>query len=211
MSTGPSRARRQLAARLALQKQQALDAAAANNEGSEEDGKNSPLNFGNNRSFSTADHVLNTVFAKGETEDSSGNAMHDADTTGDLDHQSSSFSGFQDVSGYSDSSSDEDGSLPMESVERKFRLPVDAFDDDDEMGDMVGPSTSYSDEDDETIIQEALGYSTFLDSDHHGLDGSVYPEERELTPDSARGQDNSDGEDDGLVEILVPGKRSVTK
>ncbi|EZF45400.1 hypothetical protein H112_01572 [Trichophyton rubrum D6] len=188
LSSGPSRARRQLAARLALQKQQALDAAAATNESSEED-----------------------VFAKGESEDSSGNAMHDADTTGDLDHQFSSFSGFQDVSGYSDSSSDEDGSLPMESVERKFRLPVDAFDDDDEMGDMVGPSTSYSDEDDETIIQEALGYSTFLDSDHHGLDGSVYPEERELTPDSARGQDNSDGEDDGLVEILVPGKRSVTK
>ncbi|EFR03850.1 kinetochore protein 1 extragenic suppressor [Nannizzia gypsea CBS 118893] len=188
LSTGPSRARRQLAARLALQKQQALDAAAANNEDQEEDG-----------------------FAKEEGEDSSGNAMHDADTAGDSDHQSSSFSGFQDVSGYSDSSSDEDGSLPMESVERKFRLPVDAFDDDDEMGDMVGPSTSYSDEDDETIIQEALGYSTFLGSDHHGLDGSVYPEERELTPDSARGQDNSDGEDDGLVEILVPGKRSVTK
>ncbi|KAM5445548.1 sporulation-induced protein [Microsporum audouinii] len=212
LSTGPSRARRQLAARLALQKQQALDAASgsAANESSEQDGERFYVDT-DNRSSVTTNEPLKTTGENSSQNYSSINTLHDSSgNPGNSDRQSS-FSGFQNVSGYSDSSSDEEGSLPMESVERKFRLPVDAFDDDDEMGDMVGPSTSYSDEDDETIIQEALGYSTFLGSDHHTLGGSGYPEDRELTPDSARGQDNSDGEDDGLVEILVPGRKSVTK
>ncbi|KAF3481364.1 SIT4-Associating protein ser/thr phosphatase [Arthroderma uncinatum] len=210
LSTGPSRARRQLAARLALQKQQALEAASgsAANEHPEQDGESSHGNA-DNRSVNSTDDVSYAAFPTGEN--GSSKPVHDSSGTlpEGIKPQGSLFSGFQTVSGYSDSSSDEDGSLPMESVERKFRLPVDAFDDDDEMGDMVGPSTSYSDEDDETIIQEALGYSTFLGSGHT-LEDTGYPEERELTPDSARDQDNSDGEDDGLVEILVPGKRSVT-
>lgn len=113
---------------------------------------------------------------------------------------------FHEPSGYSSSSSD-DGEA-IESVRSKTRVPLDMYDDDDDdedIGDMIGPTSSYSDnddDDDETIIREALGYSTFLAPGTLPGDGSSG------MLDSTERNDSSDGEDEGLVEILVPGKRA---
>lgn len=82
------------------------------------------------------------------------------------------------------------------------------------MGEMVGPSLSVgsgmmdSDEEDEAIINESLGYSNLFSvgkyKGYHGSHalGSNFDDEDQ--------NDSSDGEDDGLVEILVPGRKSST-
>lgn len=80
-------------------------------------------------------------------------------------------------------------------------------DDDDEMGEMVGPSVGTSmmaadsDDEDEAIINESLGYPSLGANRFKEYAGSPYGEDD--------GQnDSSDGEEEGLVEILVPGRKN---
>lgn len=121
--------------------------------------------------------------------------------------------GFSPPESLSTNSSDEGGDGPSESVRRTVRVPLEV-DDEEEMGEMVGPSFSAgsgmmdSDEEDEAIINESLGYSNLFSVGRykgyrgsHGL-GSHFDEDDD--------DDSSDGEDDGLVEILVPGRKSST-
>ncbi|KAK2736606.1 hypothetical protein FQN57_000723 [Myotisia sp. PD_48] len=208
LSMGPSRARRQLAVRLALQKQQAAESEAEKTTISgSHDGSVVPNNPATTKS------PASPTENDDPEQNGSGRPILDSSIehsgTGYRTQPPSFFSSFQSTSGYSSSSSDEDGGDPVESVERKFRLPVDVFDDDDdddETTDMVGPSTSYSDDDDdETIIREALGYSSFFSSDR-SLGDPISSHDGDFIPDSEH-QENSDGEDDGFVEILVPGRR----
>ena len=108
-------------------------------------------------------------------------------------------SGFQPSSAYSSSSSDDDETI--EAVQRNYRLPLEVYDD-DEIGDMVAPSAGFGsfsddDEDEETLIRETIGYSDFFGPGHY-IDGTS------LSPADTQ---NSDDEDEGLVEILVPGRR----
>ena len=124
--------------------------------------------------------------------------------------------GFSPPDSLSTNSSDEGGEGPTESVRRTVRVPleVDDDDDDEEMGEMVGPNFSTgsgamdSDEEDEAIINESLGYSNlFSVGKYKGYHGSQPP--RSNFEDDEQ-NDSSDGEDDGLVEILVPGRKSST-
>lgn len=95
-----------------------------------------------------------------------------------------------------------------------MRVPLEVDDDDDEMGEMVAPDSSAgptmvdSDEEDEAFMNESLGYPNLFSVGKYkgyrgsqGLGSSYEAEEQ---------NDSSDGEDDGLVEILVPGRKSST-
>lgn len=86
---------------------------------------------------------------------------------------------------------------------------MDDFDEDDEdIGDMVVPTAGvasvYDDveeDSDDGLISEPLGYSSFLGDSHcpggGNSNGETIPEEKAAS---------SDEDDDGLVEIMVPGK-----
>jgi len=121
--------------------------------------------------------------------------------------------GFTPPDSPSTDSSDDDGGATPQTVRRKVRIPLEVDDDDDDMGEMVGPGTSTgmmdSDDEDEAIINESLGYSSFYGSSRYGGSrplGSHFDDE-----DEDEQNDSSDGEeDDGLVEILVPGKKPST-
>lgn len=103
-------------------------------------------------------------------------------------------------------SSDDDGD-PADTMRRRVRVPLEV-EEDDEMGEMVGPNatgTFDSDEEDEAIINESLGYSNFPAPSRY----SGFRRSRAVSGNFEDEQnDSSDGEDDGLVEILVPGRKS---
>lgn len=204
MSLGPSRARRQLAARLAAQKQQ-----AANNADAEEEGN---TNEGEPRS---SQYSGNPFVIAGVDDDAEGNnsAFPDSDFPPNADETfSPTFptSGFSPPDSLSTNSSDDDGDGHSGAVRRETRVPLEVEDEDDDMGEMVGPSASGmidSDDEDEAIINESLGYSNLpAQSRYSGFRrsravGSHFDDDH---------NDSSDGEDDGLVEILVPGRKSST-
>lgn len=110
---------------------------------------------------------------------------------------------------FSTNSSDDEHA---EGTRRGNRAPLEVEDDDDEMGEMVGPSVGSSmmaadsDDEDEAIINESLGYPNlgadrYKDFRTSQIGASPYGEDD--------GQnDSSDGEDEGLVEILVPGRKN---
>lgn len=104
-------------------------------------------------------------------------------------------------------SSDEDRDH-TDTMRRRVRVPLEVEEDDDEMGEMVGPSatgTFDSDEEDEAIINESLGYSNLPAPSRY----SGFRRSRAVSGNFEDEQnDSSDGEDDGLVEILVPGRKS---
>lgn len=200
LSTGPSRARRQLAARLAAQKQQSAE-NAANNEGQEN-------NDQQESAWSSNPFVITGV---DDDTDEANTAFPNSDFGSNNKH-SPTFpeSGF----GFSDSfpaNSSSDEQANAESVRRQVRVPLEVEDeDDDEMGEMVGPSgigMMDSDDEDEAIINESLGYSNLSGPGRYNgfrrsrAVSSHYEDEQ---------NDSSDGEDDGLVEILVPGRKSST-
>ncbi|EDN03737.1 predicted protein [Histoplasma mississippiense (nom. inval.)] len=117
---------------------------------------------------------------------------------------------------YSSNSSDEGDELSTEAVQRKGRLPLEVDDDDtDEMGDIAGPHTelvsTYSDEEDGTLVGEPLGYSNFFENAPYGSSTSgtrMRNSGGNILLDSKDRNDSSDGEeDDGLVEILLPGRK----
>lgn len=104
------------------------------------------------------------------------------------------------------SGSDDDEEGRHESMRRAERIPLEAEDDDDEMGEMVGPSVGSgmmdSDDEDEAIINESLGYPNLGADRYKNL-------RKAQAGDSPFGdQNSSEEEDEGLVEILVPGRKS---
>lgn len=117
---------------------------------------------------------------------------------------------FRPPDSFSTNSSDEE--QHTEGTQRGDRAPLEVEDDDDEMGEMVGPSVGTSmmaadsDDEDEAIINESLGYpnlgaNRYKDFGASGIGASPYGEDD--------GQnDSSDGEEEGLVEILVPGRKN---
>ena len=109
----------------------------------------------------------------------------------------------------STNSSDEEGDGYAESVRRRVRVPLEVEeDDDDEMGEMVGPSASGmidSDDEDEAIINESLGYSNLPPPSRYN--GFRHSRTVSSHFDDDDHNDSSDGEDDGLVEILVPSRK----
>lgn len=199
LSTGPSRARRQLAARLAAQKQ-----AAENPEG-EESGQIEE----NDPQWSTNPFVIAGI---DDDTEGGGSAFPNTDFGGAGDTTFSPFpeSGFSPPDSLSSNSSEGDGEGQGESLRTRVRVPLEVEDDDDEMGEMVGPSATGlidSDEEEEAIINESLGYSNLTGPNRYsGLRRSGDPSAH--AEDEAN--DSSDGEDDGLVEIQVPGRKSST-
>jgi SIT4-associating protein SAP185/190 len=111
----------------------------------------------------------------------------------------------------STNSSEDENDGRAEAVRRQVRIPLEVDDDDDdEMGEMVGPSSigmMDSDDEDEAIINESLGYSNLSGPGRY----NNFPRARAVSSHYEDEQnDSSDGEDDGLVEILVPGRKSST-
>lgn len=196
MNIPPSRARRQLAARLALHKQKADEAAAA------ESGSSAFPDFGHSETSDISD-----PFALDAPEE------EDVDLTGPLSPRSAQE---KDQSAFYVSrqlhsllGSDQFGSdatntrSSSSSFKRRMPLDIDDEDDDEEMGEMVGPSGEGfgdSDEDDESL-GEPLDFSKYGIGRPIGGDGQSDDAEEDQ-------QDESDGEDEGLVEIMVPGKKA---
>ncbi|RDW60464.1 SAPS family protein [Aspergillus mulundensis] len=186
LSLGPSRARRQLAARLAAHKQ-----AAENAEGGEnEEGKHGSTEF----------QWPSDNFGQGSNDHSSefppGNAS------------SPTFpeSGFSPEETFSTDSSDEGDDFGG-SRRRKERVPLEVDDDDDDMGEMVGPSMEShlldSDDEEDAILNESLGYPELGPGQYKSFRSSRLGP----SPFGDDQNDSSEGEDEGLVEILVPGKK----
>ncbi|KAI9931354.1 hypothetical protein MW887_011018 [Aspergillus wentii] len=206
LSLGPSRARRQLAARLALQKQQAAD--NADKEGEEKKETNDG---------STDSQWPSNPFVIAGLDDDAGQSPSSAAfpstdfVPGGKDEPFSSptfpDSGFSPPDSFSDNSSDDDGEGKRT---RQVHVPLNVDDDDDEMGEMVGPTSGSgmmdSDEEDEAIMNESLGYPN-LGADRYK---SFRRSRVGASPFGDDENDSSDGEDDGLVEILVPGRKNST-
>ncbi|EEH20909.1 hypothetical protein PABG_03140 [Paracoccidioides brasiliensis Pb03] len=223
----PSRARRQLAARLAAQKERAETAATSppsgNNSSYAEDatsgdsGHLESLGFG----LSTILDPFGSPALRHEGYDlpAMGNtSSYDAFSShftqyGVPSSPPSTISSFPQIHSYSSNSSDDGDELSTEAVQRKVRLPLEVDDDEDEMGDIVSPNTeivsTYSDEEDETIVGEPLGYSSFFESAHYGgTSGTrIRSVGGRLFQSEDRHDSSDDEEDDGLVEILVPGRK----
>ncbi|KAJ5544252.1 hypothetical protein N7513_007063 [Penicillium frequentans] len=204
LSTGPSRARRQLAARLAAQKQQAAeneDGEAAEDRVHEAESRDSQW-------------PSNPFVIAGIDDDAEGGntAFPNADFGSNADQTFAS--GFHE-GGFSppdtlSNSSDEDGDSHAEAMRRRVRVPLEVDEDDDDMGEMVGPSATGmidSDEEEDAIINESLGYSNLPHPNRYT--GFRRPRAVSSHFDDEQ-NDSSDGEDDGLVEILVPGRKSST-
>jgi SIT4-associating protein SAP185/190 len=201
LSLGPSRARRQLAARLAAQKEK-----SENPEGDNE-----------TRDEETEDHEsawpTNPFVIAGIDDDAEGgnSAFPNSDFGSANAKHSPTFpsSGFSPPDSLSTNSSEDEGDGHAASVRRQVRVPLEVEDDDDdEMGEMVGPSSMGmidSDDEDEAIINESLGYSNLSGPGRY----SGFRRSRAVSSHYDDEQnDSSDGEDDGLVEILVPGRKS---
>ncbi|KAK2797119.1 hypothetical protein FQN50_009310 [Emmonsiellopsis sp. PD_5] len=226
----PSRARRQLAARLALQKQQAAEAASAS-QSADGNQKQNATSSGSGSGLST-----NETFGLSSVSDPFGSPAHETEAAASTSSGSRIFippyipirrgpsppppsipDFHQGSLEYSSNSSDEGGEESAEAVQRKFRLPLEVDDEDpDDMGDIIGPNneivSAYSDDDeDETLVGEPIGYSHFFDSTRYGSSSGIGRRSGgggDLLFESEDRHDSSDGEeDDGLVEILVPGRK----
>ncbi|KAG0160120.1 hypothetical protein PDIDSM_7647 [Penicillium digitatum] len=205
LSLGPSRARRQLAARLAAQKQQT-------SENEEDDGEDRGAEGSGDRDSDWPSNPF--VIAGIDDDDAEGgsSAFPNSDFGSAKVKHSPTFpqSGFSPPDSLSTNSSEDEGDGHAESVRRRVRVPLEVEDDDDEMGEMVGPGgigMMDSDDEDEAIINESLGYSNLSGLGRYNnfrrprAVSSHYEDEQ---------NDSSDGEDDGLVEIMVPGRKSST-
>lgn len=202
----PSRARRQLAARLALHKQQAE--AAQNSEGSSSGGAGDA--HANDEQWQSNPFVI-----AGMEDDNTGSAATEF-TAVESNETSSSptyHTGFTPPGSPSTGSSDEAAGEANETVRRKVRVPLevddedDDDDDDDEYGEFRSGKARDSDEEEEAIINESLGYSSFFGPSRYGSYNRPYGGRDGFDDDE--GNDSSDGED-GLVEILVPGRKSTS-
>ncbi|KAL4752902.1 hypothetical protein BDW72DRAFT_169892, partial [Aspergillus terricola var. indicus] len=188
LSLGPSRARRQLAARLAAQKQAAENAES----GETEDEKHRSTEFqwpsdtfGGQESNAGPSSEFPAANASSPTFPESGFSPSDSFSTGSSD-EGDDFGG---------------------SRRRKERVPLEVDDDDDDMGEMVGPSMEShmmdSDEEEDAILNESLGYPELGPGQYKSFRSSRLGH----SPFGDDQNDSSEGEDEGLVEILVPGKK----
>jgi SIT4-associating protein SAP185/190 len=226
LNIAPSRARRQLAARLALHRQQAAEAAANPDKASSDlDTKHM------SRVDDEAEPWQSNPFVISGLDDESGSLNFQFSDSSSL-HRDGVLSsptfprtGFTPPGSPSTASSDGDESTP-EAVRRKVRIPLEVDDDgdeeeedddDDDMGEMVAPSSGPdmidSDEETEAIMNETFGYSNFFGTSRYGGLGRSHMKNtsgRSHFDDDADAQnDSSDGEgDDGLVEILFPGRKT---
>ncbi|KAF9883058.1 hypothetical protein FE257_004137 [Aspergillus nanangensis] len=210
LSLGPSRARRQLAARLALQKQQPSDTG----DETHEEGQQTTSHDNDNSQWPTNPFVIAGLEDDNDGTGSSARAAFPSTdfTTGHKDEPFSPTypeSGFSPPDSFSTNSSDEEGEGRTEGTRRRERVPLEVDDDEDDMGEMVGPSVGSdmmdSDEEDEAIMNESLGYpdlgaARYKSFRQSRMGASPYGDDDQ--------NDSSDGEDDGLVEILVPGRKS---
>ncbi|KAJ5762405.1 uncharacterized protein N7511_005787 [Penicillium nucicola] len=203
LSLGPSRARRQLAARLAAQKEKSENP----------DDDNEPR--GEEIEDQESDWPTNPFVIAGVDDDAEGgnSAFPNSDFGSANAKHSPTFpdSGFSPPDSLSTNSSEDEGDGHAASVRRQVRVPLEVEDDDDEMGEMVGPSSlgmiDSDDDEDEAIINESLGYSNLSGPGRY----SGFRRSRAVSSHYDDEQnDSSDGEDDGLVEILVPGRKSST-
>lgn len=190
MSLGPSRARRQLAARLAAQKQAAENAESGGNEDEKQD--------------SNEFQWPSDSFANQESKNN-GQGHSSEFPPGEVSSPTFPESGFSPPDSFSNGSSDEGDDFGG-SRRRKERMPLEVEDDDD-MGEMVGPGESHmmdSDEEEDAILNESLGYPELGPGQYKNYRSSRAGQ----SPFGDDQNDSSDGEDEGLVEILVPGKKS---
>ncbi|RHZ60017.1 uncharacterized protein CDV56_108636 [Aspergillus thermomutatus] len=212
LSLGPSRARRQLAARLAAQKQQ-----AAENDGNEGEAQNQTNQHENGDvQWPSNPFVIAGLDDDGDGTDSPSRAAFPSSefphTRKDEPFSSPAFpeSGFSPPDLMSTNSSDDDAEGRV-GMRRKERVPLEVDDDEDDMGEMVGPSLGSemldSDEEDEAIMNESLGYPDLGPGRYRSFRRSQFGPSPFGDDDD---NDSSDGEDDGLVEILVPGRKSST-
>lgn len=209
----PSRARRQLAARLALHKQQADAAAQDPTDHSSADDSHQNDGQWQSNPFIIAD-LEDDRSSSPELPSAEFSAMEESERP-----SSPTFhTGFTPPGSPSTNSSDEAAGEPKETVRRKVRVPleVEDDDDDDEMGELVGPSSGSglldSDEEEEAIINESLGYANFFGGNRYGGFRRSYGRNGQSSfddDDDDDDDDSSDGED-GLVEILVPGRKSFS-
>ncbi|KAL4891917.1 SIT4 phosphatase-associated protein-domain-containing protein [Aspergillus ambiguus] len=212
LSLGPSRARRQLAARLALQKQQATE-NAENSEEKGEEGQQATIHDNSNSQWPSNPFVIAGLEDEGDGSGSARAAFPSTDfnpSHKDDPLSSPTFpeSGFSPPDSFSNSSEEgEEGRT--EGHRRTERVPLEVDEDEDDMGEMVGPSLGSgmmdSDEEDEAIMNESLGYpdlgaGRYKNFRQSRIGGSPFGDDDQ--------NDSSDGEDDGLVEILVPGRKS---
>lgn len=198
-----------MAARLALQKQQATE----NSETKDED-KQPGAQENTDAQWPSNPFVIAGLEDDGEGADSPARSAF-MSTDFAPAHKDESFSsptfpesGFSPPDSLSTNSSDDDGEGRPRGARRKERVPLEVDDDDDDMGEMVGPSLGSdimdSDEEDEAIINESLGYPNLGPGRYKNFRRSRIGE----SPFGNEQDDSSDGEDDGLVEILVPGRKS---
>lgn len=193
-----------MAARLAAQKQQAAEDADEDGDGQGEGAKTRDSQWSGNPFV---------IAGIDDDADGGGSAFPNSDFDSNADQTFSSpfhDSGFSPPDSFSDNSSDEDGDH-SESVRRRVRVPLEVEeDDDDEMGEMVAPTATGmidSDDEDEAIINESLGYSNHPGQTRYDNFRRARAVSSHFDDDQ---NDSSDGEDDGLVEILVPGRKSST-
>ncbi|KAL1959304.1 hypothetical protein VTO42DRAFT_2491 [Malbranchea cinnamomea] len=179
ISSGPSRARRQLAARLAQK-----EASGATNVGPGDSLQRQQRHSDSNQ------------FTEPDVEYSS---------------PPSYLPPVPEISaGYLSSSSSSDGDGP-EVGRPSTRRGVDIDEFDDDMGDMVAPTagiaTAYDDDEDsdDGLITEPLGYSSLLGSSYYPGD----PTTSGLHESEDHIDSSDEDEDDGLVEIVVPGKSKL--
>ncbi|KAH8697651.1 hypothetical protein BGW36DRAFT_359433 [Talaromyces proteolyticus] len=196
----PSRARRQLAARLALHKQQAD--AAAQNAG---DSSSTADVHANDEQWQSNPFIIAGLEDDPAASPGAPSAEFSAMGQDDNNPPSPTFhTGFTPPGSPSTNSSDEAAGEVNETVRRKVRVPLEVDDDDDEYGDFRSAGMRDSDEEEEAIINESLGYSNFFEPSRYGGFNRSYSRD---AFDDNDGNDSSDGED-GLVEILVPGRKS---
>jgi SIT4-associating protein SAP185/190 len=195
--------------RLAAQKQQvAENADAEGEERKEEDEENRDSSW----------HTRNPFVVAGVDDDAEGGSMF-PNTDFASRETDQTFSptfpepGFSPPDSLSTGSSEDDADGHAEAVRRRVRVPLEVEDDDDEMGEMVAPSGTGlvdSDDEEETIINESLGYSNLTGPARYSNFGRSRAVGSHFEDDDDEQNDSSDGEDDGLVEIMVPGRKSST-
>lgn len=187
LSTGPSRARRQLAARLARRKE-AKDTSNANDDDNERQG---PDNDEYGVQFPTdKNHRPVSSFPESQGEFASPNSSDEEQpgSTSNMPRHSPRYFEMDDFDG------DDIGDM-VSPTSAGFPSPYGNVDDDD-------------DDDDDGIIRESLGYSNFHEySQYTGAPKYPTRMEKLLVESEERGNSSDEDEDEKLVEISVPGKK----
>ncbi|PGG99970.1 hypothetical protein AJ80_09256 [Polytolypa hystricis UAMH7299] len=234
----PSRARRQLAARLAQKQNAAEAAAAAAASGASSTADKDHTTAGIENTGNGSDHIPVALNNNNNNNNNSRFPISTSSDDGDdivsgpndglifsspfsMDQEIGSsppsyLSRFPQSATYSSDSSDgEVDTSTEEAVQRKYRLPLEVDDEGpDEMDQIVGSalniaSASSSDEDEEALIDESLGFSSYF-ARYAASPRREISSGGDILLGSEERHDSSDGEEEGLVEILVPARRTAS-